>query len=276
MPGACHLSDKTAPTDLCVDNACYKSWWTYHGLLVDAQQRDVAAGSSMHTRLYGFETFSDPSASHVRIPEGGAVFGFVVEGRALLGRSKHDERHVDLRAGQWFAMPDAVQLQLAPETRVMAVQSVGFVGLAALGGPIEQAGRLRYIDRCSDTLLMGPPLLGDPCLNHLHFPPGISQTTHTHPSGRFGTVARGQGVCETPLGRSILRRGVVFYIPDGAQHHFVTQDEGMDVIAFHPDSDWGPTDRDHPMINRTLVDGRKMDNSIAQHQHAEVAVRCSA
>jgi len=29
----------------------------------------------------------------------------------------------------------------------------------------------------------------------------------------------------------------------------------MDVIAFHPDSDFGATDIDHPMINRTIVDG---------------------
>ena len=27
----------------------------------------------------------------------------------------------------------------------------------------------------------------------------------------------------------------------------------MDVVAFHPDSDWGPTDAAHPMLNRTYV-----------------------
>jgi hypothetical protein len=27
----------------------------------------------------------------------------------------------------------------------------------------------------------------------------------------------------------------------------------MDVIAFHPDSDWGPTDEKHPMLNRTYL-----------------------
>jgi hypothetical protein len=29
----------------------------------------------------------------------------------------------------------------------------------------------------------------------------------------------------------------------------------MDVIAWHPDSDFGPEDDDHPMVNRTIVDG---------------------
>ena len=29
----------------------------------------------------------------------------------------------------------------------------------------------------------------------------------------------------------------------------------MDVIAFHPDSDFGAEDEFHPMINRTIVKG---------------------
>ena len=42
--------------------------------------------------------------------------------------------------------------------------------------------------------------------------------------------------------------------PQG-QHSFDTKDKSMDVIAFHPDSDFGATDVVHPMINRTIVDG---------------------
>jgi hypothetical protein len=29
----------------------------------------------------------------------------------------------------------------------------------------------------------------------------------------------------------------------------------MVVMAYHPDSDFGPEDENHPMINRTIVDG---------------------
>mgnify|MGYP003137174999 CR=1 FL=1 len=37
-------------------------------------------------------------------------------------------------------------------------------------------------------------------------------------------------------------------------HAFNTPHEtGMDVIAFHPDSDFGAEDTFHPMINRTIV-----------------------
>lgn len=44
-------------------------------------------------------------------------------------------------------------------------------------------------------------------------------------------------------------------IPTDGQHSFFTDDSEMDVIAYHPDSDTGPTHDDHPMINRTIVDG---------------------
>ena len=36
----------------------------------------------------------------------------------------------------------------------------------------------------------------------------------------------------------------------------VTADEALLVIAYHPDSDFGPTHERHPMINRTIVPKR--------------------
>jgi hypothetical protein len=39
-------------------------------------------------------------------------------------------------------------------------------------------------------------------------------------------------------------------------HYFKTPaDSSMTVIAYHPDSDVGSKDDDHPMVNRTIVDG---------------------
>lgn len=62
-----------------------------------------------------------------------------------------------------------------------------------VGGPIEDRGRLRYIDGCTDTLLIPPWRRGEACLNLLHLPPGIEQTMHTHPSDRAGMTVRGAG-----------------------------------------------------------------------------------
>ncbi len=139
------------------------------------------------------------------------------------------------------------------------------------GGPIEPKGRLRYIDGCSDSLLCAPPRKGDPCLNHLHFPGGIDQTEHTHPSLRAGIIARGEGACCTPDGETRLTRNLIFVIPAAALHRFRTdQGQSMDVVPYHPDSDYGPTDEEHPMVNRTLVGGRKIDNTQGRHAIAEL------
>jgi hypothetical protein len=48
--------------------------------------------------------------------------------------------------------------------------------------------------------------------------------------------------------------GNAFVIPTGAIHSFNTPELTMDVVAFHPDSDTGMMDDDHPMVNRTIVD----------------------
>lgn len=145
-----------------------------------------------------------------------------------------------------------------------------------MGGPIERIGRLNYIDGCTDSLLIPPVMKGDSCFNHLHFPQGINQTAHTHPSLRTGIVAKGNGYCITPWGEIPLNEGDVFCIlPDQKDqdgnlqeithegvtaligtHSFRTEDSEMDVIAYHPDSDFGAEHEVHPMINRTIVDGK--------------------
>ena len=160
-----------------------------------------------------------------------------------------------------------------------------YKAFATLGGSIEDRGRLKYIDGCSDSLLIAPVKMGDPCLNHLHFPPKIDQTQHTHPSHRIGIVAKGNGECKTPFGNLPLVKGMIFVIkewnnkdfaegldgntyPVGA-HSFETFDESMDVIAFHPDSDFGATDVNHPMINRTYVDGISA-STLEEYQTKEI------
>jgi len=98
-------------------------------------------------------------------------------------------------------------------------------------------------------------MLGDPCLNLLYFPPGVTQTQHTHPSMRVGMVISGEGECVTPSATIPLVPGGVFVIPTDGLHGFVTRSSAMTVIAYHPDSDFGPTHEVHPMINRTIVNG---------------------
>lgn len=139
--------------------------------------------------------------------------------------------------------------------QALVIERIGTHGVFSIGGPIEERGRLKYIDGCTDSLLIPPVKKGDACLNHLHFPGGINQTMHTHPSMRVGVVARGVGECVTPNGYVKLVPGMVFIIHQDGEHCFRTFDRTMDVVAWHPDSDFGPQDEDHPMVNRTIVQG---------------------
>lgn len=202
---------------------------------------------NFNTSIFGFT-----KNSQVELPKGYTHFGIVIEGTIIL-YNETQERH--LAAGDFFSIIGPAQIKSSGLGMVNSAKS--YRGLNIFGGPIEETGRLRYIDGCTDTLLIAPVKKGDPCLNHLHFPKGIQQTPHVHPSVRTGIIFRGSGECLIPEENKLvpLLPGYAFIIKTETIHSFNTMDESMDVIAFHPDSDIGMTDEDHPMINRTIVDG---------------------
>jgi len=178
-----------------------------------------------------------------------AYFGFVQEGDAVLTTASGT---FTLGTGMYFSANNVLSVK-GGKGIVMAREH--HEAFFMVGGPVEPQGRLKYIDGCTDSLLIAPVKMGDPCLNLLYFPPGIDQTSHTHPSDRIGVVFSGEGECETPEGIIPLKPGVMFRIPYEGHHKFRTADSEMRVIAYHPDSDFGPQDENHPMINRTMVKG---------------------
>jgi len=226
------------------------------------------------TILYGFDSVSAENAGRageVAIPPVGACYGYVESGEVTVRTAEGPGRDQALAREMFFSTANGAVLRFVAPGRVVVIQAVGYRGINLGGGPIEGLGRLRYIDTCSDTVLVASPLLGDPCLNHLHFPVGVDQTEHTHPSTRAGIIARGSGWCMTPAGRYELSPGRIFHIPRDGRHRFATDGAtSMDVIAYHPDSDFGPTHEEHPMVNRTWVDGRKIDNTAGRHAQARV------
>jgi len=176
------------------------------------------------------------------------VYGFVIEGEVILPNG-------------WIAKPQQYFCYAALDAEVFVthgtavfIERLGFLGQTVLGGPLEESGRLCYIDGCSDSLLVYPPRSGDPSLNMLFFPPGIDQTFHIHPSVRLGVVVKGSGKSTLANETIDLEVGDLFCIEEREYHRFRT-DEGqtLTVIAFHPDGDWGPTDQNHTMLNRTYI-----------------------
>lgn len=184
------------------------------------------------------------------LPAGSNHFGFVYEGSPAI---RWKDISMNLTAGMFFSIPG--EGFIGGSGSGIIISKKNYSTIFTVGGPLEESGRLMYIDGCTDSLLIPPVLLGDPCFNALYFPPGIFQTQHTHPSVRVGMVVSGRGECIVPEGRIPLVPGDAFIIPTDGLHSFETKDSSLVVVAYHPDSDYGPTHENHPMINRTIVDG---------------------
>lgn len=211
---------------------------------------------------------SQETQTHLTVPPFSTLYGYVITGAADGAAHLVAGQHASVPGallrnagqGQYFCHAtgaEAATLSLAGEgdAQIFAVVRHGFRGQGLVGGPIEASGRLCYIDNCSDSLLVYPPRRGDPSLNHLSFPANVRQSFHIHPSIRLGVVARGTGFACFADREIALTVGTLFCIEERELHRFRTEAERLDVIAFHPDGDWGPTDQDHPMLNRTYLAG---------------------
>jgi hypothetical protein len=194
-------------------------------------------------------------------------YGYIVKGRFRLKSEAFSE--VELSSGNYFVLVGPVSLFAttpSDASQAVVITRYGFRSLAALG-MLEGKGRLSYIDGCSTSIIGYPPRLGDPVYNHLHFPQRVLQSQHTHPSIRLGIVARGHGLAWQGHGElkvpsvthehvawmQELNDGGVFLLEEQELHSFCTERTSMDIVAYHPDSDWGPTDEAHPMLNRTYL-----------------------
>jgi len=232
-----------------------------HGFQIDA--RDTMYPSLMTVLAGDVQDVGDRCST---------TYGFVVAGLFTVS-SREGTFQFEAEGGSFFAAPGAsVVTAREPDGKVVLITRWGYRAIPHFG-VLEKKGRLSYIDGCSDSLLVPPQRLGDPCLNHLHFPTDILQRQHTHPSIRMGVVVRGRGVAWRGKRGEVedvaayvrdardegnlvwsheLHAGGVFMLEEQELHSFATRsDEGMDIVAFHPDSDWGPTDETHPMLNRT-------------------------
>lgn len=116
-------------------------------------------------------------------------------------------------------------------------------------------GNLSYMDGGTNTTAINPGRLGDPVINYVHFPAGMSQTLHTHPSHRVGIVLKGLGKIELNDGEFPLKVGDVFFMQRNVLHNFMCPYKNEDVVlfVFAPDSGTGPTDEVNPLKIRTYV-----------------------
>ena len=201
-----------------------------------------------------FPSYLSAWTSSIILPDDDTHFLYVDEGpTTVVWRGMEFVLH----SGMYASFPNKTYVAGG---KGIAVSREKWQGFMHIGGPAEHEGRLKYIDGCTDSLLIPPVKFGDPCLNLLFFPEGIDQTAHTHPSDRIGMIMSGKGRCHAwndGVEEIIdLVPGMIFCIHTDGPHKFSTPyGQHMRVLAYHPDSDFGPTDQIHPMINRTIVNG---------------------
>lgn len=115
-------------------------------------------------------------------------------------------------------------------------------------------GNLSYMDGGTNTTAVNPGRLGDPVVNYVHFPAGMKQTLHTHPSHRIGMILKGRGLVELDNGEFPLEPGEVFFMQRNVLHNFMCPyNEDVVLFVFAPDSGTGPTDEVNPLKIRTYV-----------------------
>lgn len=192
------------------------------------------------------------NSNSLELDEGYTHFGFVFNESIQL---KKDNRVFDIYENMYFSVADKAQIIGLDKSIGFVVSRKNYKGFFNIGGPIENKGRYKYIDGCSDSLLISPVSFGDPCLNLLYFPENVNQTPHTHPSIRVGIIVKGEGSCILSGKKISLKKGQVFIINSDILHSFNTLDSDMIIVVYHPESDFGPTNNNHPMINKTIING---------------------
>lgn len=167
-----------------------------------------------------------------------------------------DNKSTVIESGQYFAFFIKDSLEVKTDSNLFLVIKLGYKVVNQIGW-VEDKGRLSYIDGCSDSLLVYPSRMGDPSLNLLYFPIGVDQSFHIHPSIRIGCVIDGSGQSDYVVDGSTMEHaldaGDIFCLEEQELHRFKTKNNHMRIIAWHPDGDWGPTDHNHTMLNRTYI-----------------------
>ena len=125
--------------------------------------------------------------------------------------------------------------------------------------PDHPTGNLSYMDGGTNSTAIEPARKGLPVVNYVHFPEGMSQTLHTHPSQRIGLVLSGTGAIE--LGEYpndqyfSLAQGTAFWMNRNELHNFMCNSgEDVTLFVFAPDSGMGPTDEFNPLKARTYIE----------------------
>ena len=96
----------------------------------------------------------------------GASHFIIAFGAALEVNTGEEREHLRPECFGVFSGPAVLE----GDGRALVVSMDNYACPRLKGGPVEQEGRLRYVDGCSATILLSPPVKGEPCFNFMHLP----------------------------------------------------------------------------------------------------------
>jgi hypothetical protein len=167
------------------------------------------------------------------------TYGYVLEGEANF------EGEESITAGKYFCRWTKEQTRINYTGKLVLFIRVGFKGQNLIGGPVEESGRLSYIDGSSDTILVYPPRIGDPIFSVVYFPKNTEQTFQMHSSVRMGAIISGGGyICfdEAEENNVSLTLGDMICFEQNERHRIKTTGNILQMIVYNPQGNWGPQD----------------------------------
>lgn len=180
---------------------CAGSGW------MDAAFEELRGGHGLLRELRGVRVWGVDDGALV-LGEDATHFVFCHQG-ALTIRQGGCWPHV-LTAGMYASVPGKCDVRPVGQdlSRGMVVSALGWLGMMVLGGPLEERGRLRYIDGCTDSLLVPPVQVGLDPVHRMMSTIRHNRARGTHAVVRMADIVRQMADEGIPAGEIQKRLGM--------------------------------------------------------------------
>lgn len=174
---------------------------------MDAAFEELRGGHGLLRELRGVRVWGVDDGALV-LGEDATHFVFCHQG-ALTIRQGGCWPHV-LTAGMYASVPGKCDVRPVGQdlSRGMVVSALGWLGMMVLGGPLEERGRLRYIDGCTDSLLVPPVQVGLDPVHRMMSTIRHNRARGTHAVVRMADIVRQMADEGIPAGEIQKRLGM--------------------------------------------------------------------
>jgi hypothetical protein len=148
----------------------YEKFISWEG--IEKNAHDVLFDASKDEHPYKVQAWGEQSKTKNTVFDEGivTVFGYVYKGETTVVRKSSTSLPVVLSSGMCFCCPDRCEIKGGSGLLIIVPRSCTKSRcLFTFSGPLQEdskgelVGSLPYIDGCTDTILIHPQIMGDPC-----------------------------------------------------------------------------------------------------------------